>query len=52
MYSGMVYVSWESVYKLIPFFSGHWFKFVSFLSPGNADGAVKFLLFRQDSGHL
>lgn len=28
--------------KLIPFFSGHSFKFIAFLSPVNADGAVKF----------
>lgn len=42
--SGKVYI------ELIPFFSGHSFNSVSFLSPVIADGAVKILLFREDSG--
>lgn len=48
--SGVVYVSWERVSKLTCFFSGHAFNFVTFLSPINVDGAVKFLLFGENPG--
>lgn len=46
MYLGMVYISWGNVYRIdLLFFSGHSFNVIAFLSPINADGAVKFLLF-------
>lgn len=35
--------------KLIQFYSGHSFNFIAFLSPISADGAVKFLLFGENS---